>query len=87
MTACPNLTVLATSREPLRLQAERRYRVEPLGLPDAGVLFLERASSHDQRFAPSADDERAIANICGRLDGLPLAIELAAARTTGALAG
>ena len=82
LSACPNLTVLATSREPLRLQAERRYRVEPLDLPDAGVLFLERASSHDQRFEPSADDERTIADICGRLDGLPLAIELAAARTT-----
>ena len=93
LTACPNLTVLATSREPLRLQAERRYRVEPLAVPDpddldtlrqapAGVLFLERASSHDQSFDPSAEDARAIAAICGRLDGLPLAIELAAARTT-----
>jgi predicted ATPase len=93
LTACPGLTVLATSREPLRLQAERRYRVEPLGVPEAGdpdtlrqapagVLFLERASSHDQSFDPSAADAVAIAAICRRLDGLPLAIELAAARTT-----
>ena len=82
LTACPGLTVLATSREPLRLQAERRYRVEPLGEAPAGELFLERASSHDQSFEPSAEDARAIADICRRLDGLPLAIELAAARTT-----
>ena len=93
LTASPGLTVLATSREPLRLNAERRYRVEPLALPDAedpgavrqasaAVLFIERASSHDQSFEPSAADARTIGDICRRLDGLPLAIELAAARTT-----
>jgi non-specific serine/threonine protein kinase len=91
LTTCPGLKVLATSREPLRLQAERGYRVEPLTVPDAGdpdalrqapagVLFLERARSHDQSFDPSGADVQAIADVCRRLDGLPLAIELAAAR-------
>ena len=90
--ACPAVTVLATSREPLRLRAERRYEVEPLQLPAeagaaavegsaAGALFAERARSHDSGFEVNADNAGAIADVCRRLDGLPLAIELAAART------
>ena len=67
-----SLTVLATSRTPLRVRAERRYPLEPLPLDDAVALFVERA-----RVQPSPAAEQ----ICRRLDGLPLAIELAAART------
>jgi predicted ATPase/DNA-binding SARP family transcriptional activator len=90
--ACPGMTVLATSREPLRLRAEHRYEVEPLALPaeggvagvegsPAGALFAERARSHQASFEVSAGNAGAIADVCRRLDGLPLAIELAAART------
>jgi predicted ATPase/class 3 adenylate cyclase len=93
LTAAPELTVLATSREPLRLQAEHRYVVAPLQVPAeadpvaveqaaAGALFVECARRHDQRFELGAGNAGAVAEICRRLDGLPLAIELAAARTT-----
>ncbi len=79
LEACPSLTVLATSREPLALQAEERYPVSPLALgTDAVALFCERARAHDPGFDPS--DAKAVAEICRRVDGLPLAIELAAAR-------
>ena len=92
LVACAGLKVLATSREVLRLQAEHRYRLAPLPLPaddqpdaiqhsPAGELFLERARSHDQAFELTEHNAPAIAEICRRLDGLPLAIELAAART------
>ena len=92
MKACGGIKVLATSREPLRLQSERRYEVEPLELPAerepaaversaAGALFAERARSHGARFDVDAGNAGAIADVCRRLDGLPLAIELAAART------
>jgi predicted ATPase/DNA-binding SARP family transcriptional activator len=93
LAACPALKVLATSREGLRLRAEHRYAVAPLRVPAesepaaveeaaASALFLERARSHDRLFELSIDNAAAIAEICRRLDGLPLAIELAAARTT-----
>jgi predicted ATPase/DNA-binding SARP family transcriptional activator len=74
---CPALTVLATSREPLALQAEERYPVAPLG-GDAVTLFAERARAQDPAF--ELGDGEAVAEICRRVDGLPLAIELAAAR-------
>jgi predicted ATPase len=78
--ACPALTVLATSREPLALQAEERYPVEGLAGADAVALFCERARAHDLAFDAGEDNAAAVAEICRRVDGLPLAIELAAAR-------
>jgi predicted ATPase/DNA-binding SARP family transcriptional activator len=94
LEACPALTVLATSRAPLTLQAEERYPVPPLALPDletpedlqalagaeAVALFCERAQAHDREFELSDRNAAAVAEICRRVDGLPLAIELAAAR-------
>jgi predicted ATPase/DNA-binding SARP family transcriptional activator len=93
LATAPALTVLATSREALRLQAEQRYAVAPLELPTeadagavaqaaAGALFVERARRHDRGFELTDDNASAVAEICRHLDGLPLAIELAAARTT-----
>jgi predicted ATPase/class 3 adenylate cyclase len=77
--ACPTLTAVATSREPLAVQAEVRYPVGALAATDAVALFGERAQAHDPAFR--ADDANApVAEICRRVDGLPLAIELAAAR-------
>jgi non-specific serine/threonine protein kinase len=92
--ACPALTVLATSREPLMLRAEERFPVAPLALPDlatsenpqtlasvaAVALFADRARTHDPDFELGDDNAAAVAEICRRVDGLPLAIELAAAR-------
>ena len=92
--ACPALTVLATSREPLALHAEERYPVPPLSLPELGTpedtetlagddavtLFVERARAHDRAFDLDDGNAAAVAEICRRVDGLPLAIELAAAR-------
>ena len=81
LRACPGLTVLATSREPLGLQAEERYAVSPLAPDtDAVALFCARARAHDRGFDLDDGNESAVAEICRRLDGLPLAIELAAAR-------
>jgi predicted ATPase/DNA-binding SARP family transcriptional activator len=79
LAAVANLTVLSTSRAPLRLTAEHIYRVQPLAAPNAAALFVARAS------AASADgrldaDPSIVDAICSRLDGLPLAIELAADR-------
>jgi predicted ATPase/class 3 adenylate cyclase len=76
LSGTPNAKVLVTSREPLHLDSERRYPVEPLPEPDAAILFIERASAIDPEFRPTAT----VGEICRRLDGLPLAIELAAAR-------
>jgi predicted ATPase/class 3 adenylate cyclase len=70
--------LLVTSREPLRVAGEYRYTVDPLAERDAVVLFLERARAVDPNFEPSD----AVAEICRRLDGLPLALELAAARVS-----
>jgi predicted ATPase/class 3 adenylate cyclase len=81
LAACPGVAVLATSREPLALRAELRHPVEPLAAADAATLFAERARAHDPSFEPDADAEH-VDEICRRVDGLPLAIELTAARAT-----
>jgi predicted ATPase/class 3 adenylate cyclase len=73
-----NARLLVTSREPLRVAGERRYPVEPLAERDAVVLFLERARAVDPDFEASDT----VAELCRRLDGLPLALELAAARAS-----
>ncbi|MEU9316682.1 BTAD domain-containing putative transcriptional regulator [Streptomyces sp. NPDC048295] len=79
---CPHLTVLATSREPLGVPGEFVRPVEPLPDPMALRLFAERGAAARPGFRTDADEETAAASaeICRRLDGLPLAIELAAAR-------
>lgn len=89
---CPNLKVLTTSREPLGIAGESAYSVAPLSLPDsweraadvltadAVRLFVERAKHADGSFTMSDDNASAVATICRRLDGLPLAIELVAVR-------
>ncbi len=92
--SCPELSVLATSREPLHVPGELAWRVPSLSLPDpsdglteeellrceAGRLFCERAAESAPGFEPGGANTRAIAEICVRLDGMPLALELAAAR-------
>lgn len=82
LSRCPELTVLATSREPLGVPGELLRPVEPLPEPMALRLFAERGAAARPGFRPDADEETAAAGaeICRRLDGLPLAIELAAAR-------
>src|SRR5262249_3460576 len=90
IAACPGrATVLATSREPLGVDGEQVFRVPSLALPDdageaasseAVRLFVERAVAVDASFALTAEVAPAAVEICRRLDGIPLAIELAAAR-------
>jgi len=94
LSACPEVKMLATSREPLRVRWEHLYVVPPLGVPDPGelacvdalravpavALFLDRAQAVDASFALSEANAPTIAALCRRLDGLPLALELAAAR-------
>ncbi|MFI7339428.1 AfsR/SARP family transcriptional regulator [Streptomyces sp. NPDC050085] len=79
LTHCPGLTILATSREPLGVPGESVRPVEPLPPDPAHRLFTERARAVRPGFDPDKD-RAAVAEICRRLDGLPLAIELAAAR-------
>jgi predicted ATPase/DNA-binding transcriptional LysR family regulator len=74
--AAPELKLLVTSRAPLRVAGECVYQVEPLALDDALTLFVERAQAVSPRFEP----DESVSVVCERLDGLPLAIELAAAR-------
>ncbi|MEZ4727760.1 MAG: BTAD domain-containing putative transcriptional regulator [Caldilineaceae bacterium] len=95
LAACPRLKVLATSRERLRLQGEHEYVTAPLPVPiathlltsvqlsewPAVALFCQRAAAARHDFVPTPENLTAIAAICTRLDGLPLAIELAAARS------
>ncbi len=85
---CPRLELLTTSREALRIAGEVTYHVPPLALPLNGEsgrsaavqLFVARAAAAQPHFAPTEKDLQAAAQICRRLDGLPLALELAAAR-------
>lgn len=95
LQAGPQVTILATSREPLRLPGETTYAVRPLATPDPGLastdaapahgeavtMFVERAKSASPAFRATPDNLPAVARICAQLDGIPLAIELAAART------
>ena len=95
VAACPRLTVLVTSREPTRLTAERLYPVLPLEVPDASLsdvaielerygavaMFCDRARARDPAFVLDESNARPVCEICRRLDGLPLALELAAARS------
>ncbi len=76
VAACPALRVVATSRTPLRISPEREHTLAPLELGPAVELFAARAPSLEL----TAENEQAVAAICRRLDGLPLALELAAAR-------
>jgi predicted ATPase/DNA-binding CsgD family transcriptional regulator len=93
LAEAPGLCCLVTSREPLHVRAERVMQVQPLALPDASstdpdtigrspavALFTDRAAARRFDFALSVDNAATIAEICRRLDGLPLAIELAAAQ-------
>ena len=94
LAAGPGLTVLATSREPLHVRGEREFPLLPLPLPasdrlpvigelgqiPAVMLFVERATASQPDFSLTIDNAAPVAAICRRLDGLPLAIELAAAR-------
>jgi predicted ATPase/class 3 adenylate cyclase/DNA-binding CsgD family transcriptional regulator len=79
--AAPGLTVLATSREPIGVTGEATWRVPSLSVADEAIeLFADRARLAQAGFTVSSDNAAAVAEICGRLDGMPLAIELAAAR-------
>ncbi len=94
LTFCPQLKLLVTSREVLHVRAEHEFAVPPLALPDLAhlpglealayvpsvALFLQRAQAARPEFQLTSTNARAVAEICVRLDGLPLAIELAAAR-------
>src|SRR6266487_3507763 len=94
LSACPKLKVLVTSREVLHVRAEHEYAVSPFAVPNpkrlpdlatlaqyaSVVLFLARAQAVNSTFALTSANAAAVAGMCARLDGLPLAIELAAAR-------
>jgi predicted ATPase/transcriptional regulator with XRE-family HTH domain len=80
LRSCPRVWILATSREPLRAAGERAYRLPSLAAKDAIELFVDRAQSADAHFALGDDNGPTVADLCRRLDGIPLAIELAAAR-------
>jgi predicted ATPase/DNA-binding SARP family transcriptional activator len=80
VAACPRLHVLATSREPLRLQGEQCVPVSPLPVSDAITLFVDRARDRRPDFGLNDGNAPAVAELCRRLDGLPLAVELAAGR-------
>ncbi len=77
---CPRVSVLATSREALGIEGERIVSVPPLPVEDATALFADRARAGRPDFDVDREPAGAVAEICRRLDGLPLAIELAAAR-------
>ncbi|HET9050877.1 MAG TPA: BTAD domain-containing putative transcriptional regulator, partial [Candidatus Dormibacteraeota bacterium] len=100
LRACPRVAILATSREPLRVQGETVRRVRPLTTPpggtadpaavmasEAGRLFVERAAAARADYSLGAGDAGHVARICAGLDGIPLAVELAAARMGALSAG
>ena len=91
LSACAGLRLLVTSREALRLRGEQEFQVSPLALPDVPAvetvlaspsvaLFVARAQAAQLDFRLTTENAAAVAEICARLDGLPLALELAAAR-------
>lgn len=94
LTSCPQLKLLVTSREVLHVRAEHEFAVPPLALPDLAhlpelavlmnipsvALFLQRAQAARPEFQLTSNNARTVVEICVRLDGLPLAVELAAAR-------
>jgi predicted ATPase/class 3 adenylate cyclase/DNA-binding CsgD family transcriptional regulator len=81
LQACPGLTLLATSREPIGVTGEVSWRVPSLSLTDEAIeLFTDRARRARHDFAVTDDNAATVTEICRRLDGVPLAIELAAAR-------
>jgi len=81
LRGCPDVSILATSRERLNVEGEATWRVPPMQPSEAMQLFIERASRVQAAF--TEDDRAMIAHLCERLDGMPLAIELAAARLSG----
>jgi predicted ATPase/DNA-binding SARP family transcriptional activator len=81
LEAAPGLSFLVTSRSALRVSGEQEYPLDPLAPEDAVALFVERAKGADPRFSLTDENAAAVEEICGRLDRLPLAVELAAART------
>jgi predicted ATPase/DNA-binding winged helix-turn-helix (wHTH) protein len=81
LEACPSLKILVTSRSFLRIYGEQEFPVTPLAQNFAIELFAQRAAAVWPDFAITSDNAGAVQEICSRLDGLPLAIELAAART------
>lgn len=101
LSRCVGLRMLATSREPLRVPGEQVYLVAPLPTPPTGrdlsldtlgrnpavALFVSRAGEHQPGFRLTPENAQTIARICRRLDGIPLAIELAAAQVTALTAG
>jgi predicted ATPase len=92
-SVCPGVSALVTSRQPLRVYGERRYPLPPLGVPEPArpaeveavaesatvALFVQRAQAVAPEFRLTEENAAAVAEVCTRLDGLPLAIELAAA--------
>jgi predicted ATPase/DNA-binding SARP family transcriptional activator len=81
LETAPGVKVVVTSRAPLHVAAEREFPVPPLAEDEAAELFVARAQAANPDFALSEKNAAAVAELCARLDGLPLAIELAAART------
>jgi predicted ATPase/DNA-binding SARP family transcriptional activator len=81
LEAGPAVKVIVTSRAPLHIAGEREFPVPPLAEDEAAELFIARAQDVNPQFALSEQNVAAVAELCARLDGLPLAIELAAART------
>jgi predicted ATPase/DNA-binding CsgD family transcriptional regulator len=94
LQSCPGVSILATSREPLGITGEISYTIDPLPVPDLDIslllddlvqyeavsLFIERAQAVLPEFSMTSANSSALVDVCRRLDGLPLAIELAAAR-------
>ncbi|MFC9970424.1 BTAD domain-containing putative transcriptional regulator [Spirillospora sp. NPDC127200] len=92
LRTAPGVRILATSREPLGISGERQWSVQPLDVPEPGAapaevarssavrLFVARAAAASSGFAVSAENAEAVATICRRMDGIPLALELASTR-------